>query len=185
MNKTEVKSIVAAIIGMYPGHYKNFSQFEINTMIDSWNMCFEDYTYEQASQGLKIFFASDTKGFPPVPGQIIENIMQITHPDSEYPSEDHAWEMVWDAIYNGGFDYEQAFKKLPKIIQKVVASPSKLARWGYDEDFNEGVESSNFKRAYRSMIERERNEAKIPESVKEQIRISIERTKQIEEKEEL
>lgn len=178
--------IVSVITAAYPSHYKNTTTEDITNLVNAWGLVMSDYPYEQVSAGLKIYLASDTKGFPPSPGQVIDCILKVTRPESEYLTEDAAWGLVYRAIIEAGYDPEPVFAKLPKIIQKILGEPGALSRMGFDDNFNEGVEKSHFVRQYRSMIERERNEAKIPESVKEQIRISIERTKQkIEEKEEV
>lgn len=48
---------------------------------------------------------------------------------------------------------------MPERIQKAVGSPKQLWSMATDESFNEQVASSNFMRAYRTVVNRE-NEIK-------------------------
>lgn len=74
MTKDETGKIVAAITATYPNHYANFTPEKINTLILAWTAVFNDYDYVRVNDGLLRYIKSDTKGFPPSPGQIIANM---------------------------------------------------------------------------------------------------------------
>lgn len=134
-------------------------------MINTWAAILEDYTYEAASAGLKIFLASDTKGFPPSPGQVIDCILKITKPESMEMSEGEAWHIARKAIERGSAWAEEDFEKMPPSIQKALGSPANIRSMATDSEYNEEVAKSQFLRAYRSILSREREEAKIPSKV--------------------
>ena len=86
-----------------------------------------------------------------------EQVNKITSP--EEMTETKAWGLVMKAIRNSGYNSEEEFNKLPERIQKAVGSPKQLWSMATDESFNEQVASSNFMRAYRTVVNRE-NEIK-------------------------
>ena len=142
-----------------------------------------DYTYEQVSAGLKIFLASDTKGFPPSPGQVIDCILKITQPESMRLSEAEAWSIVRKAIEKGSYHAEEEYEKFPEAIKRAVGSPSNIRSMAQDESFNEEVAKSLFERTYREMLNREREDAKIPQNVKQLIATTVMQLEQKGQKE--
>lgn len=180
MNRQETSKIVASITAAYPNHFKGYTTQQIDSLINTWCMVMDDYTYPQASAGLKIFLASDTKGFPPSPGQVIDCILKITKPESAEMSEGEAWHIARKAIERGSAWAEEDFEKMPPNIQKALGSPANIRSMATDSEYNEEVAKSQFLRAYRSILTREREEAKIPSKVMALIQNTV---KQIEAKE--
>jgi len=183
MNKQEAQKTVVAIMAAYPNHYKHFTTFEIETLVGVWESCCEDYTYEQVSAGLKIFLTSDTKGFPPSPGQVIDCILKITKPEALKMSEGEAWSIVRKAVEKGSYYAEEEFEKFPEPIKRAVGSPSNIRSMAMDDEFNEGVAKSLFERTYREMLNREREDAKIPQNVKQLIATTVMQLEQKGQKE--
>lgn len=164
MNKQDAAKIVTAITVSYRGHFKGITKAELQALVDTWAMLTADYTYEQINVGLLAFMANDTKGFPPVPGQIIGHICNMA--DSTM-SAIEAWCLVRKAIGNGYYGAEEEFKKLPPLVQKAVGGPSNLRNAAaMDLSAVESVEKSNFLKAYKAVVEREREIAKIPANVR-------------------
>lgn len=165
MTKQEAAKIVYTIHAVYPRYFVGFSKRQMENMIDAWAVTLEDYTYPQASAGLKIFLTGDAKGFPPSPGQVIDCILKV----SETPelSEEEAWGYVSMAICNGFYGAEEEFKKLPDVCKKVVGSPRNLRTWAtMNSNDLHTIQKSHFIRAYRTELERRKDDAKIPASVK-------------------
>lgn len=75
----------------------------------------------------KAFVATDKKGFPPVPGQIKEQISVLRNQNGM--SEQDAWEMVNNALRNSSYGSAEEFAKLPKDIQRAVGSANMLRSW--------------------------------------------------------
>lgn len=165
MTRDETKKIVFIIHGTYPNSYKNISTENTSLQIDIWQSIFTNHKYSEVEIALKAYMKTETKGFPPSPGQIID---MLHIPDrANFPNEMEAWSLVSRALRNGYYGSEEEFAKLPPIVQKSVGSPSQLRNWSQtDSDSVENVIQSNFLRTYRTEVIREKEYEKIPEEVK-------------------
>ena len=92
--------------------------------------------------------------------QIINGIYKSVEQDTLSDSE--AWSMVRKAIGDGNYHAEERFNDLPEIVQKAVGSPSMIRSWAM-ADSNEvsTVIASNFQRAYKQIVQREQEKARI------------------------
>lgn len=124
-----------------------------------------EYSYADVSMALDIFARTDTAGFAPTPGQLLD-AMQIPQEHGKLNAT-AAWGLVRKAIRQSGWGHAQEeFDRLPQAAQRAVGSPEQLTQWGYDEDFNNGVIMSQFIRAYDTELRREAEYAKVPERVR-------------------
>lgn len=164
MNKQETSKIIYIIQSTYPKAYERFGEKEMSNMLEAWHSILCDYDYTTACAGLKAYMANDTKGFPPVPGQIIDYIHKMT--DQNRITEGEAWQLVRKAIGNGIYNAEAEFAKLPKIVQRTVGSPNVIRTWAQEDMESMSVIQSNFQRSFRTMQERQREEIKMPQSVR-------------------
>ena len=174
MTKQETAKIIYVIKATYPNSFKNYTTQDYDNMIVAWSSVMEDYTYEQASAGLKVYLSSDTKGFPPSPGQVIDCITKITTPPQNDLTVDEAWGYVLKAAANSGYNAAAEFEKLPEIVRKTVGSVANLRNMGMmNSDEFHTVEKSHFYRSYRTNVEREKEIAKIPSSVRALIGVAL------------
>ena len=88
--------------------------------------------------------------------------LQKFNPAVEKITDSQAWAMVRKALENGNYHSAEEFEKLPELVKKAVGSADQLRIWAGDTDYNESVISSNFKRAYRTIVERAETEARLP-----------------------
>lgn len=170
MTKEETVKILMVIQASYP----NFKVENKNLAVNTWHTMLEDYDKDLIMASLKAFIATDSSGFAPSIGQIINKateLYQHTSGNSEL-SEAEAWSLVSKALRNGVYGSEQEFNKLPETVQKAVGSHEMLRVWATDESFNESVVSSNFMRSYRATVERKKEFDKLPASVKQMISTS-------------
>lgn len=167
MTDRETKQIVAVITVTYPNHYKNINPIQLDAMVNLWKRIFADRPYQDISNALDTFIATDTKGFPPMPGNINQMIldMQEAANTNEQITENDAWNLVYKATCNSTYHSREEFAKLPPIVQQAVGSPENLKVMAMSDEFNQSVESSNFKRIYRTVVEREKNRNKIPKKI--------------------
>lgn len=168
MTREETVKIIRIICGSYP----NFKPADISETVNIWNMMFDEYTYNQVSAALKAYILSDSSGFAPSVGQIVEKVRVINTPEGL--NELEAWSMVRKALRNSTYGSETEFAQLPEMVRKAVGSPGQLKAWAIDEEFNEGVASSNFMRSYRMVKNRAEEIGKMPEAV----RLMIEKVNQ-------
>ena len=164
MDVKETAAIMEVLKVAYPRFYADKNTEYIKNAVGLWANMFAEYPAEVVSGAVKAFIANDIKGFPPSIGQIMEKVRLITEPPEMGESE--AWVLVRRALNNSAYNSVKEFKKLPKDIQDIVHSPAQLHAWAIDENFNESVESSNFKRAYRTHMERKKEFDALPPEAK-------------------
>lgn len=152
MNMTETGKILAVISEMYPSFRKDRN---IQATAKIWQQVFERTPYELVSQALTSYIATDTKGFPPVPGALNERIAQRR--ELEGMNENEAWSLVYKALCRGIYNSREEFDKLPEEIRRVVGHPRQLHEWAMlDTHEVSTVIASGFKRAWRARKELQR-----------------------------
>lgn len=183
MTREDVKKLIAVVTATYPNHFRNYTGQEIDNMVSAWVRVMMDVDYKTADRGLTVYLRSDTKGFPPSPGQIIE-CMRLLEPDNSM-NEMEAWSLVERAVRNSGYASTEEFNKLPQIIRRVIRSPTRLKEWSQMDmaDF-QTVEQSNFMRSYRAELEREKNNAKVPVAMRPHLAVIKDFPLQIEDRHE-
>lgn len=153
MNSEETSRVLAIIQATFPTWKVSDSDREVT--IKAWHTVLADYPYEQIVYALKAYIKTDTKGFAPSPGQLIN--MLVSHASASAAlNEGVAWAMVHNAIRNGTYHSKEEYEKLPEDIQNAIGCHDQIRSWAMDTEFNAGVVESNFKRAYRQVLERKK-----------------------------
>ena len=166
MTKQETMAIMAILREAYPLYYRDKTKDEIITSVNLWAEMFADDDVNLVKASIKAFIASDTKGFPPVIGQIKHQIQKLITP--EEMTEVHAWDLVSKAIRNSAYGSEEEFAKLPPVIQKAIGSPDRLREWsGVEPSEVQTVVASNFMRSYRAKLAHEQEHGRLPNDVKQ------------------
>jgi hypothetical protein len=147
--------------------YPNYKPPDKTVAVNTWLMMLEEYDKRSVMMAIKAYIATDTSGFAPSIGQVIDKIKSITTPKSM--SEIEAWSLVRKAISDSGYNATARFNELPMACQRAVGSPSQLRMWALDTEFNENVVSSNFMRCYRSEIARQREIDRMPSEIRQMI----------------
>ena len=151
MTRDETKKVLEVIDNVYP----NWHPKDPSLTLSVWAALFKDYSYKDVGEALRRYIVSDRQGFAPVPGQLVD----ILHtPEDESDCTDlSAWSMVRKAISNGNYGSREEFDKLPAAVQKAVGSPENIKEWAMmDTEAVDSVIQSNFLRAYRTVLQRER-----------------------------
>jgi len=168
MTRDEATAILAILKTAYPAFYKDMSDEEIDDVINLWAAMFQDDNVKVVTEAVRAYIATDTKGFPPVIGQIKEKIAMIMQSQTQTMTEMEAWQKVKAAIsyYNAA----ENFERLPPILQKMVGSPNVLKEWSQmDIETLNTVVQSNFMRSYKAKASQEREYEKLPQSTKQLI----------------
>lgn len=163
MTEKEVRQLLAMTQAVYP----NYNPPSREAAVNAWLMCLGEYDNNVVMAAFKAYMTTNTSGFAPAPGQLIEILQTLTQP-SEL-NELEAWSLVRQALKNCNYNSEQEFAKLPTIIQKTVGTPQQLRIWASDTEFNENVASSNFIKTYRTEVKRAAELNKMPEDVRKLI----------------
>lgn len=165
MNKKETAQVMAILTIAYPNFYKNADDTTTSYAVNLWHEMFKDEPYELVQYAVKIFIASDTKGFPPVIGAIKEKIIQLTQKQEDM-TELEAWEIIRKALCNCGYNYNAEWEKLPENI-KAMTSAGQMHEWAMIEsDDVNTVIASNFMRSYRARSIKNKEYAKLPNEIK-------------------
>ena len=160
MTRDEVKEMLMVIQAAYP----NYKQQDKTAAADIWYVMLKDYEKEVVEAALKIYIASDTSGFAPAIGQLIDKINTVTAPPELNSMT--AWGLVSKALSNGLNGAEKEFEKLPPTVKKAVGSPENLRHWAMSDVRSvETVIQSNFIRSYEAEVRRKNEAAKTPKDV--------------------
>ena len=147
--------------------YPNYKPNDISETVDVWHMMLSDYDYNLVAMALKAYILSDTSGFAPSIGQLVDKMKSITNPQEL--NEMEAWALVCDALKNCGYNYVEEYEKLPPLVQNAVGLPTQLQTWALTENLNKDVIGSNFMRCYRIEVERQNEISKMPQNVREML----------------
>lgn len=168
MTRDETVKILMSIQAAYP----NYKPHDKTVAVNTWCEMLSEYTYQQVSIALKAYITTDTSGFAPSIGQIIEKMHMINQPAEL--SEMEAWSLVSKALRNGNYHASEEFEKLPLLVQKAIGTPRMLKNWAEtDIEVIESVIQSNFMRTYRSVVQRSHEISKMPESIKNVITANV------------
>lgn len=160
MTRNEAVKIIRVIVDSY----SNYKPSNLSETVDVWCDMLSEYSYQQVAVALKSYILSDSSGFAPSIGQLVDKIRVVSQP--RQLSENEAWALVSKALRNGYYGAEEEFKKLPEIVQKAVGYPSNLRDWSQQEENSLSVIQSNFQRDYRTVVKREEEISKMPAEVK-------------------
>jgi hypothetical protein len=160
MTRDEVKEII--MIMTYT--YSNYKPADITATVDTWTAILSSYQFEHIRAALHSYILSDTKGFAPTPGQLIDKI-----PIKSFDmTEMEAWGKVNKALSNSSYHAKEEFDKLPLVVQKTLGRFEVLQEWaGMEIDTVQSVIQSNFIRNYRTVLQREKEHNKLPTRLRE------------------
>lgn len=168
MTRQETMAIMAILREAYPMYYKDKSKEELTASVNLWASLFEEDDPRLVQAAIKAHIVSDTKGFPPVIGQIKSQIQKLSTP--EEMGETEAWAIVSRAIGNGFYGSVEEFEKMPPVIQKSVGSARQLQEWAQmDASDVQTVVASNFMRSYRVKIKHEQEYNALPADIKQML----------------
>lgn len=164
MTREETKKVLMSIQAAYP----NFRVPNKTVAVNVWDKALKEYSYSDVSTALMVYIKTNTSGFAPSPGQIIDKI-HLADRAAEL-GENEAWAMVAKAIRRGTYYAGEEFQKLPPAVKKAVGSPDNIRSWAKaDEQDTETVIQSNFMRSYRAEIQRRREYVKLPKKLRDMI----------------
>lgn len=160
MTRDETIKLLMVIQSAYP----NFKPPDKTVAVDTWYTMLRDMDYNVVQMGLRAYITSDTSGFAPSIGQLINTIYLTQNPQEL--NEMEAWALVSKALRNGYYGAVEEFDILPPLVQKAVGTPDNLRNWSQtNTESVENVIQSNFMRSYRTVVKREEEIKKMPADV--------------------
>lgn len=163
MTSDETRKLLKTISAVYPA----FNVSDPAATLAAWSSLLEPYDFRLITLALQRYIYTNTTGFAPSISQLLQQLSAES--ETNELNESEAWIMVRRAIGRGNYYSEEDFAKFPPAVKAAVGSPSQIRIWASDTEYNEGVCSSNFKRAYRNCLDRERETAKIPQALRAKI----------------
>lgn len=160
MERNDVQDFLAMVQGTYP----NFNPPDKTAAVNAWTMALGEYRRDEVALAFKLYMKSNTSGFAPTPGQIIDNIHSMKQP--EQINEMEAWALVAKALRNGAYHALEEYAKFPPAVQKAVGTHEQLRNWALDEYFNEESAKKSFIFTYRAEVKREQELAKMSSDVR-------------------
>ena len=136
---------------------------------DMWFSLLGNTPYEVMSMAVQAHMLSNK--FPPTPADINLQIQKLREGNtSSLPSPETAWALVRKACRNANYHAEDEFAKLPEMVQQAVGSHENLSSWALlGIDVFESVQKSHFIKAYNGLVERAREEERLPDSIRRTI----------------
>ena len=161
MTEKEVRQLLA----MTQAVYSNYNPPSREAAVNAWLMCLSEYDNNVVTAAFKAYMTTDTSGFAPSIGQLLDKLHAIQNPQEL--NEMEAWSLVSKALRNGYYGAVEEFNKLPPLVQKAVGSPDNLRNWSQtDSESIENVVQSNFMRSYRLVVNHENEIKKMPADVR-------------------
>ena len=167
MTREETKKILMAIECSY-ANWK--PKGDLGFMVDIWCDDLADYSYEEVYTALKAFKATNTSGFAPDVGQLIDAIHKLNNPTRM--TELEAWSMVSRAICDSTYHAEERFNEFPEEVKRAVGSPNQLRIWATDENYNDNVVQSNFIKSLHRVEKDKRELERLPASIRERLALN-------------
>ncbi|MDR1754781.1 MAG: hypothetical protein LBR74_07745 [Eubacterium sp.] len=160
MDRIETLQVLSVIKAAYSNFHKGDAELTVNL----WQTLFADDDYRVVQAAVKIFIATDTKGFPPVIGQIKEKIANMTLPNEL--TEQEAWNIIRKALNNCGYNYRKEWENLPESL-RAMTSPGQMHEWSMmDSDLVNSVIASNFMRSYKARVNHNKEYSMLPNEIK-------------------
>lgn len=160
MTETEVRQLLAMTQAVYP----NYNPPSREAAVNAWLMCLSEYDNNIVMAAFKAYMTTDTSGFAPSIGQLVDKLHAIQNPQEL--TELEAWSLVSKAIRNGLYGADEEFAKLPPLVQQAVGQPRCLTEWAMLGAEDKAVTQSNFMRTYRTVVCRAKELSKMPPEVR-------------------
>lgn len=169
MTEIEAKKVLAILRVAYPMMYRDSTKTDIDLAVSLWATMFADDSIDIVVAAVKAWIATDTKGFPPVIGQIKTEVFKLT--DAAYAiSADEAWGIARTTMRTIGCSLydktctERAREMTPKEVWEV------MERMGYRDMChaeNTDVLRGQFLKMWDLYVARRRERALMPRDVRQ------------------
>lgn len=166
MSREETLKVLTLLQTAYPSFYRNQTPEQARNTASLWQTMFAEQSFDMVSAAVTALIATRAEGYPPTIGAVNEMIQKLTMPPTM--SESEAWAYVLRALSNGIYHAKEEWEALPEEIRDCI-SPETIRQLAMDEDFNAGVESSNFLRIYRARQQSRKEQQMLPERLKAMI----------------
>ena len=168
MTQEETKRILTLIQCEWPQSFAKMDNRMMAAKLALWADEFKAEPYETVYAAVRTILSAGGREFAPGISLVRETISRISQPQTL--TEGEAWALVSKACANGVWGYAEEYAKLPHEVQAAVGRPEQLKKWAMvDSETLQSVIASNFQRSYRTVKQREKENARLPQSVRDMI----------------
>lgn len=168
ITRDDVLIILSTLKAAFPHSFQNMGKRDAEALINLWIRQFENEDPQAVGYAVDSLIATRTVGFSPTIGEIKEQLQRLR--SAGQLSEVDAWALVERASRNGLHHSKEEFDKLPPEVQRAVGGPEQLKAWAMmDTATVNSVVASNFRKSYAIAQEREKQNAMLPENVREML----------------
>ena len=167
MTREETKMIIKMLSSVYRSEFSRLTKEEVGEMLDTWTFLLEDEDANKIATVTKAYLKSNTNAFMPTPAMLINLAYELFTPPGM--TEQEAWNTLYKAICNSGYDAQSEYDYLPYEIKPLV-TPSQLREWSQmDISTLNTVVASNFMRSFKVREKQRVDFAKLPNETKDLI----------------
>ena len=160
MTREEVKQLLENIQADYPSWRP---EIPLGKLVDRWTERLQFFDAEAIQYALIAYGYTDTKGFAPSVGQLLDQLSKSVKTDSAL----EAWSTVYGMMKNSIYHSVENFNSLPPLVQRCVGSPEVLRQWAMSNESNVQVIQANFIKTYNIEADKARELVKVPSAVRD------------------
>ena len=166
MSKSEVIKILMYLAVNYESIDKKLSDnSKKDILVNVWHSCLADIDYSLCAKACqKHMLQSD---FPPTVHNIRQEVLNIIS-NEEKINVDY-WNEAYRMICNGLYMTQEEFDSHSEVCKRYFGSVNRVRDKAKTEDLNMEVEQSLFNKVADTINNRQKQDALIPEKIKEQI----------------
>lgn len=169
MNKQEMIQVITLLAGNYDSIAKK-DKMQKELMINTWLECLGDLDYEIVLQAVKKTMIESENSYHPTVHEIRKNAIELINPSTQKTAIE-AWNEAYSMICGGLYMTEEQFNITSPEVKKFfgnVRQVTELAKTNIDTVNT--VTKGQFLKQYDILVQREKEQKLIPESIKKFIK---------------
>lgn len=164
MNRQETIQVITLLAGNYDSIAKK-DKTQKELMINTWQECLDDLDYKLVLQAVKKTIIESS--YPPTIHEIRKNAIELINPSTQKTAIE-AWNEAYSMICGGLYMTEEQFNDASPEVKKFfgnVRQVTELAKTNIDTVNT--VTKGQFLKQYDVLVQREKEQKLIPESMKQ------------------
>ena len=173
MNSQETTQVITLLAGNYDSIAKK-DRTQKQLMINTWYECLKDLNYQVVLQAVKKTIIESP--YPPTIHDIRKNAIELIKPTTTKTAIE-AWNEAIKMISNGIYMTKETFDMASPEVKKFFGSVNQVKQYAMtDSDVVNTVVKGQFLKQYDVLVERERQDKLLPESIKDFSKVLAEKT---------
>lgn len=164
MNKTETIQIITLLAGNYDS-IANKDKTQKQLMVATWQECLGDLDYKLVLQAVKKTIINSP--YPPTIHEVRKNAIELINPTTKKTAIE-AWNEALNMISGGIYMTAEQFEQYSPEVRRFFGSVNQVRQLAMlDRDTINSVTKGQFLKQYDVLIQREKEEKMLPNSMKE------------------